>query len=44
MLPSSQLIGPVFSVHKRVHDSVAAGLDCRFVDGFLPLECTNFPG
>ena len=44
MLPSSQLIGPVFPVHKRVHDSVAAGLDCRFVDGFLPLECTNVPG
>ena len=44
MSPSSQLIRPVFSVHKGGHDSVAAGLDCRFVDGFLPLECTNVPG
>ena len=32
MLPSSQLIGPVFSVHKRVHNSVAAGLDCLLMD------------
>ena len=44
MLPSSQLIGPVFSAHKRIYDSVAAGLDCRFVDGFMPLESTNVPG